>query len=154
MAIYRVPHVPPFINGRGPTLYLFRCSTTSTQTNDTRPTERPVTGMLRGNRPRNEGFGLSENHGKNVGKNTMGLVVSFLWIFEGILWLFCLFCLSHPWDFRSLNFVLSMDLKFCGPDLCFLIRFVWFVFTLFERRSTSKALKVSCVTLSKTSMLP
>ena len=85
---YRGLHVPPFINGRGPTLYLFRCSTTSTQNNDTRPTHRkgrPVTGMLRGNRPRTEGFGLSENHGKNVG----GTPWDLWFLFFGFLKRFC-----------------------------------------------------------------
>ena len=54
----------------------------------------------------------------------MGSVVSFLRIFEEILWLFCL---SRPWGFQEFRSVLSMDWKFCGPTcVWFLICNFWF----------------------------
>lgn len=75
----------PFIGVSMSPLYLFRCSTTSTQNNDTRPTHRKTCDWNASRKQTSKrSFGLSENHGKNVGKS-MGSVVSFIWIFEGIL---------------------------------------------------------------------
>ena len=115
-AIYRGLHVPPFIKGRGPTLYGVEVFN-HLNSNQWHPAHPPKDLWLEcfEETDLETKFRTLRKQWENCWSYSMDFVVSFVRIFEGIFWLFCL---SRPWDFRSLNFVLSMDLKFFGPDLC------------------------------------